>query len=133
MENKNNVALYSLIFTIVGIFVGWLIWGSAMMNRAPRAGMHMMPDGSMMSDDGGDMGDMMHDMMSGLEGKTGDEFDKAFLSEMIVHHEGAVDMANAVLANSKRPELLKLAKDIISAQTKEIDMMKAWQKSWFNK
>jgi uncharacterized protein (DUF305 family) len=92
-----------------------------------------MPDGSMMSDDGGDMGDMMHDMMSGLEGKTGDEFDKAFLSEMIVHHEGAVDMANAVLANSKRPELLKLAKDIISAQTKEINMMKAWQKAWFDK
>jgi predicted outer membrane protein len=29
----------------------------------------------------------MNDMMKGLEGKTGDEFDKAFLKEMIVHHE----------------------------------------------
>ena len=133
MENKNNIALYSLIFTIVGIFVGWLIWGSTMMNRSPRAGMHMMPDGSMMSDDGGDMGRMMHDMMSGLVGKTGDEFDKAFLSEMIIHHEGAVDMAEAVLKNSERAELKKLASEIITAQTKEIDMMKSWEKAWFDK
>lgn len=73
----------------------------------------------------------MHDMMSGLDGKTGDDFDNAFISEMIVHHEGAVDMAEAVLENSKRPELIKLANEIISAQTKEINMMKNWRDEWF--
>lgn len=66
-----------------------------------------------------------------LEGKTGDAFDQAFLKEMIVHHEGAVVMAQQVLATSKRPELIKLANDIISAQTKEIAQMKEWQKAWF--
>jgi uncharacterized protein (DUF305 family) len=75
---------------------------------------------------------MMSGMMAGLNGKTGDEFDKAFLAEMIVHHQGAVVMAKAVLKNSKRPELIKLASDIISAQTGEITMMKNWQKAWFN-
>ena len=95
--------------------------------------MHQMPDGTMM---GGkaqmDMNSMMSGMMEGLNGKTGDEFDKAFLAEMIVHHQGAVVMAQAVLKNSKRPELIKLANDIISAQTGEITMMKNWEKEWFN-
>jgi uncharacterized protein (DUF305 family) len=77
------------------------------------------------------MNNTMTGMMSDLQGKTGDAFDKEFLSEMIVHHQGAVEMAKAVLATSKRPELIKLANDIISAQTKEIDMMKGWQTTWF--
>ncbi len=91
-----------------------------------------MPDGSMM---GGSMTmeSMMKDMMANLEGKKGDAFDKAFLTEMIMHHEGAVVMAQAVLTSSKRSELLELAKNIISAQTSEITTMKGWQKSWFNK
>jgi Domain of unknown function (DUF305) len=79
----------------------------------------------------GTMGSTMQSMMSGLQGKTGDAFDKEFLSEMIIHHQGAVDMAKAVLATSKRPELIKLANDIITVQTKEIDMMKGWQTAWF--
>jgi uncharacterized protein (DUF305 family) len=90
-----------------------------------------MPDGSMMYNVGMDMDSMMGGMMSSISGKTGDDFDKAFLSEMIVHHEGAVAMAKQVLTTSKKPELIKLANDIISAQNKEIEMMKAWQKSWF--
>ena len=77
------------------------------------------------------MDQMMDGMMAELEGKTGDAFDKAFLSEMIVHHEGAVVMAKSVLKNSKRPELIKLANDIITAQTGEIGMMTNWQKTWF--
>lgn len=77
------------------------------------------------------MNNTMTGMMSGLQGKTGDAFDKEFLSEMIVHHQGALEMAKAVLATSKRPELIKLANDVISAQTKEIDMMKGWQSAWF--
>ena len=78
------------------------------------------------------MDDMMKDMMAKLDGKTGDAFDQAFLSEMIVHHEGAVVMAEAVLKSSKRPELIKLANDIIKAQNGEIVAMKNWQKAWFN-
>ncbi len=96
--------------------------------------MHQMPDGTMMGGNSQmNMNSMMSGMMAGLNGKTGDEFDKAFLSEMIVHHQGAVVMAQAVLKNSKRPELIKLANDIITAQTGEITMMKNWQNSWFNR
>lgn len=87
-------------------------------------GMHGMPDGSAMSD-------AMGDMMSGLEGKTGDEFDKAFIEEMIVHHEGAVAMAEELLENTKRPELQQLGGDIISAQTREIETMRRWLRDWY--
>lgn len=93
--------------------------------------MHRMPDGTMMSNTGMDMDSTMKGMMSGLDGKTGDAFDKEFLAEMIVHHQGAVDMANAVLKSSNRPELKAMANDIITAQTKEIEMMKNWQTAWF--
>lgn len=78
-----------------------------------------------------DMQKMMNTMTSGLNGKTGDVFDKEFLEEMIVHHEGAIEMSKEVLMNSKRPELIKLANNIISAQTNEIEMMKEWQKTLF--
>ena len=137
MKNTN------ILYGIIGLLVGGIIifcfcccnnhWGKDRSDGkyASKGMMHKMPDGSMMSNMGMDMDSMMSGMMAGLEGKTGDEFDKAFLSEMIVHHQGAVEMAKAVLKTSKKPELLKLANDIISAQNKEITMMQGWEKAWF--
>jgi uncharacterized protein (DUF305 family) len=60
-----------------------------------------------------------------------DELDKIFLVDMIVHHQGAVDMAKLLQKGTKRPELQKMANDIITAQTKEITMMQTWLKEWF--
>ncbi len=140
MENtKNTNLIYGAIGLVFGIIIMSLTgWGNGYrMNRYRPASsnymMHQMPDGSMMYNVGMDMDSMMDGMMAALNGKAGDEFDKAFLSEMIVHHEGAVVMARAVLEKSDRPELIKLANDIISAQTSEIDMMKTWQKTWFSR
>ena len=65
-----------------------------------------------------------------LKGKTGEDFDKAFITLMIPHHQDAINMANDALKNASHAEMKKLARDIITAQQKEIDMMKAWQKSW---
>jgi uncharacterized protein (DUF305 family) len=86
----------------------------------------------MMSDEKmGGMGGAMDDMMAGLQGKTGDEFDKEFLSEMIVHHQGAVSMAQAALQSAKHQEIKDMAQKIISAQTSEITQMQTWEKSWY--
>jgi uncharacterized protein (DUF305 family) len=134
MNTTNNTVLIGVGFLVVGIFAGWLIWGNHKPNpMAINGQMHRMPDGTMMVNSGNDMGSMMHDMNAKLQGKTGDEFDKAFLSEMVIHHEGAVDMAKLVLTSSKRPEMIKFANDIISVQSKEIDMMKQWENEWFSK
>lgn len=115
----------------LGFLGGYMIWGTS--SNTGVIATHVMPDGSVMTNTGTvmDMGQTMASMTLGLAGKTGDAFDKEFLAEMIVHHEGAVDMAKLVLINSKRPELIKLAHNIISAQTGEISMMKQWESEWF--
>lgn len=133
MNTTNNTVLVGVGFLVVGIFAGWLFWGNHQTNRMMMNGqMHRMPDGTMMANSGNDMNSIMHDMNAKLQGKTGDEFDKEFLSEMIVHHQGAVDMAKLVLTSSKRPEMIKFANNIISAQSKEIEIMKQWENEWFS-
>ena len=77
------------------------------------------------------MEEMMNTMNAELEGKTGDEFDKAFMAEMTVHHQGAIVMAELALKNAKHQEIKDLASAIISAQKEEISDMKAWQKEWY--
>lgn len=105
---KNNI-VYVLVL-IVGLIVGY----SA--NQVfDRDGMHGQT---------GMMG--MH-----LNGLTGDDFDKEFIREMIVHHEGAIDMANAALKNAKHDEIKNLANAIIISQSKEIVDMKSWYQAWY--
>lgn len=72
----------------------------------------------------------MDEMTAGLSGLSGDAFDKAFVEMMIVHHQGAVDMAALIPANAKHEELKRLGQDIIATQTKEIAMMQQWLKDW---
>ena len=73
----------------------------------------------------------MQGMTTGLTGLQGDAFDKAFLAEMIVHHQGAVAMAELALTNSKHQEIKDMAQKIIAAQNAEITQMQAWQNSWY--
>ncbi len=60
----------------------------------------------------------------------GEAYDKMFLSNMIAHHQGAVDMAKLALTNSKHQELKDMANNIISAQSKEMSDMQSWQTNW---
>ena len=73
----------------------------------------------------------MMDMTNGLKDKSGEEFDKAFLQDMIIHHEGAVDMANLVLEKSDNEELREFANSIIDAQSNEINQMEKWLDEWY--
>jgi uncharacterized protein (DUF305 family) len=66
-------------------------------------------------------------------GPADQSFDLRFLDAMVPHHEGAVVMAKEVLQKSQRPEMKKLAKEIIQAQTKEIAQMKQWRIAWYPK
>lgn len=77
-----------------------------------------------------DMSMSMNSMSSNLHGKSGDEFDRAFLSEMIGHHQGAIDMANQAKQSAKHDEIKELANDIVKAQTSEIHEMQQWQEDW---
>ena len=54
----------------------------------------------------------------------GAEFDRAWAKGMIAHHEGAIEMANDVLANGKNSEILALANAVVSGQSAEIKTLK---------
>lgn len=114
--NKTQLVILGSALLCLGGLIGYSIGRDQ--EPAPVA----MPD---------NMHSMMVDMNAGLRGKTGDDFDKAFIDEMTVHHQGAIDMANLVLTTSQRQELLELARNIITAQSNEIVMMKEWRQNWF--
>ena len=116
---KQTYILIAIVFLIIGFTGGWYS--------------HKTPSSIHDNMSGMSMQHTMDGMVGGLANKTGDAFDEAFIDEMIVHHEGAVSMAQMVLTQSKRPELITLANNIITAQTTEINMMKKWKTTWFKK
>ena len=94
-------------------------------SQAKNEGMEQMHEQMM-----GDEEMTMSGMVNVLSGKTGDDFDKTFIEQMIPHHQGAIDMAKLAQKSAFHQEIKDMADDIISAQTNEINMMKNWQSSW---
>jgi uncharacterized protein (DUF305 family) len=95
-------------------------------NTVPKVSTGMM-GGGMMSQSGMHMGGQ--EDMTALENAT--DSDKAFIEEMIPHHQLAIMMANMLQSGTNRPEMQQLAKNIISSQSKEIQQMQAWYTQWY--
>lgn len=138
---NTNTLFVALIALLIGGIGGYALngqtgnhWERGMMSQHSEvnemAGMHRMPDGSMMSNTGGmgagsmsGMGHMM-DMMV--------ESEREFLEEMIPHHQEAVDTANEVIARGgTTPEIKQLVEAIVAAQEREIAEMKQWYQDWY--
>ncbi|WP_375467879.1 DUF305 domain-containing protein [uncultured Nostoc sp.] len=75
---------------------------------------------------------MNHSMAMDL-GPADANFDLRFIDAMIPHHQGAVEMAKEAQQKSKRPEIKKLADNIIKSQDQEITQMKQWRQAWYPK
>jgi uncharacterized protein (DUF305 family) len=58
-------------------------------------------------------------------------FDRAFIDEMIGHHQGAIRMARVVREQTEDAELRSLATAIVSAQSAEIERMNRWRTAWY--
>ncbi|NBM20720.1 DUF305 domain-containing protein, partial [Streptomyces sp. GC420] len=101
---------------------GWLgAWGE----RVPE-GMDGMDEEAHGMDhgDASSMPGMMDDrQMDELDGASGKAFDTMFLTMMIQHHEGAVEMAKTEKRQGSYGPAKSLADDIIEAQTAEITQM----------
>jgi uncharacterized protein (DUF305 family) len=62
--------------------------------------------------------------MTKLRSLEGAEFDKLWLESMISHHQGAIEMAKAEIANGDNVDAKNLAGRIVATQEAEIGQMK---------
>jgi len=62
--------------------------------------------------------------MAALESATGAEAGRLFLEQMMVHHQGAIEMARTEIQDGENTDATALAEKIISDQAAEIALMK---------
>jgi len=98
-------------------------------------GKEVSKDSKVMRGHGMQQSNNMHMGMMGDESdltslEQAEDFDRAFVEEMIPHHQMAIMMASMLKVNTQRPEMIKLADDIIVAQTEEIELMRTWLREW---
>ncbi|WP_312182858.1 DUF305 domain-containing protein [Arthrobacter sp.] len=79
---------------------------------APMEGHSMMMDGMLSEED-----------LATLDQAQGTEATKLFLTQMIEHHEGAVEMAEEEVAGGTNADAVKLAEAIVADQNSEIAEM----------
>ena len=58
-------------------------------------------------------------------------FDRAFIEQMVPHHQMAVMMSAMALPGAQRPELIALLQSIVAGQSAEIRQMRAWYRAWY--
>jgi len=66
----------------------------------------------------------MHRMMSDMAVRPSGDVDRDFVDMMVPHHQGAVDMAVAVLRYGHNEKIRRLAQEIIVTQQQEIVAMR---------
>ena len=66
----------------------------------------------------------MKKMMSDMTVTPTGDVDADFVAMMVPHHQGAIDMAVAVLRHGRNPQIRRLAQEIIVTQQQEIAAMR---------
>jgi uncharacterized protein (DUF305 family) len=98
---------------------GWLrIWGQSV----PTASSSTSDNSESSMDMGSGM--MSSADMTQLEGLSGNAFDRAFLTMMIQHHQGAIAMAKSEQRSGRYEPAQQLAAKVIAAQSAEINEMR---------
>ncbi|URD53421.1 DUF305 domain-containing protein [Chroococcidiopsis sp. CCNUC1] len=97
-------------------------------NSNAHAKQNMQHGGGMMQHSGG----MMNHNMGMDLGPADANYDLRFIDAMRLHHRGAIAMAKEAQLKSKRPEIKKLASDIIVAQNREEnELLGKWRQQWY--
>jgi len=68
-------------------------------------------------------GAAMERMMSAMSVKPTGDVDRDFVAMMVPHHQGAIDMATAVLRYGRNEQIRRLAQEIVVTQQQEIAAM----------
>jgi uncharacterized protein (DUF305 family) len=131
-----DVRLRALTYDIIitqtaqrGMFMGWLQqWGLSQASAGPRMAWMPTHDHGAHADSSAGAG-LMPGMASAremeeLRAARPAEAEVLFLRLMIRHHEGGVQMARAILAQSSNEHVLTMARSIDTGQAAEIALMK---------
>lgn len=76
-------------------------------------------------------GAMDHANMKSSPNAASQPYDLQFLDTMMVHHQGAIDMARPAETKAQHVELKEMARNIIRDQEREIAQMKQWREQWY--
>ena len=127
---KNEVVKSARAFCMVPLVLMCFVTAAAQAQSStePNASTKM-PPGHMQQGSSGSQ-EMKQAMMAGMDGmgkmqSTGD-IDRDFAMMMKMHHQQAVDMANMQLAHGKSSAMKAMARQIITAQKKEIGQFDRW-------
>ncbi|WP_414515256.1 DUF305 domain-containing protein [Nostoc sp. PCC 9305] len=129
LRNGFLALTFTAIASAGGLMTGCTSTASQNQSQAPKETATNAKDKQMMNHGGG----MMNHSMGMDLGPADANFDLRFIDAMIPHHQGAVEMANVAQQKSKRPEIKKLADNIIKSQNQEITQMKQWRQAWYPK
>ena len=77
------------------------------------------------------MSTMQMESMAALEGLEGEEFEIAFMSMMIAHHQGAIQMAQWILERTENADIRSAAEQIIADQQAENEQLSTWLADWY--
>ncbi len=103
----------------IGQMQGWLaVWGLPMTGTKPAMSWMGHPT------DGRMPGMATPEEIEALRGAPPEEAEGRFLRLMIPHHQAAMPMAEAVLDETDRPEVRRLASAIVASQKAEIEVMR---------
>jgi uncharacterized protein (DUF305 family) len=74
-------------------------------------------------------GDHIHGMLTPeqearLANLTGADFDRAFLTDMIRHHEGAIEMSTTEIRDGRSPGAKTVARSVVKIQQDQVDQMR---------
>lgn len=122
---KNSKLIFVIIAGIA--LVGLAVSGFYVYNLSDSA-----PTRNQHADHGSDNGgaDQFAELEAQYAAMEGEDYDRAFVTEMIAHHQGAVSMANLALKNAKHQELKDMAQAITDTQMQEIRQMENWKVEW---
>lgn len=110
-----------------GQLAGWLnVWGLPQYSAEPSMAW-MSRGGAHAAHAAGESmpGLATPEQVAELKAATGVDAERRFLELMIAHHQGAVEMAEALVDRSEHPVALAFANAVIASQNSEIELMRS--------
>ncbi|NMM36418.1 MAG: DUF305 domain-containing protein [Glaciimonas sp.] len=128
-KNGGRRIAHKLVCALVVAISTYAVQLSAAAQPAPAAAGKSEMHANVSNDATMKMSKSMDDMQKNMRQiKMSGDLDHDFAMMMRVHHQGAIDMAQAEVDAGKDPTMIMTAKKIIAAQKKEIAQFDDWLK-----